>query len=660
LASIAKCQAFHLKCESLGLTDPRDLRWAYEAVDEILPTDVHNAMFIPALEYQTSQAQKELWLPLAKSYRILGAYVQTELGHGSNVRALETTATFNAGDDSFVIDTPSVSATKWWPGGLGKTATHCILHARLILPKGGGGASVDMGVHAFFVQLRDLNTHNPLPGATLGDIGPKLGFNSIDNGFASFKNLKVPRFNLLAGVAVVHADGTYERVRGGEKRMYGSMLDVRANIVSGAAKALAKACTISVRYSIARKQGWKHGDPVAKHEQEVSVLEHPTQRRLLLPWVSWIFALHFTGQRFRSHYESFLNGDPAVPLAALHAESSGLKALITQRVNDGIEALRKLCGGHGYSHLSGLPELSANYLALATLEGTQQILEPQTARFLLRAHREAESTTSSQPTHAFSAAAPYLFHSTPPSSSASSSSSSPSAALCRHPADKHALLAALSLRAKLLADAAAADVQAHTQRLTNLLPHPHAASSAASPAKAAAAAAVEKAALSQCGTSLGKLCRAHSEFVLLKDFVSFVDANPPSLGSAEVAAFSNLCSLFGLHLVTSGDCQAELLRLRVLTPEAASACEAALNQQGDDGKGGLLAVVEKDALALVEAWDFTDAGLSHSAIGARDGDYAQRLLKYASTLEPLNKPGFDAHLPFIKELTGVHRNRSKL
>lgn len=49
-------------------------------------------------------------------------------------------------------------------------------------------------------------------------------------------------------------------------------------------------------------------------------------------------------------------------------------------VADGIEACRKMCGGHGFSQFSGLPEVSANYLALATLEGTQQVLEPQTAR----------------------------------------------------------------------------------------------------------------------------------------------------------------------------------------------------------------------------------------------------------------------------------------
>lgn len=34
--SIAKCAAFHLKCEELGLTDPTDLRWAYEGPSHVL------------------------------------------------------------------------------------------------------------------------------------------------------------------------------------------------------------------------------------------------------------------------------------------------------------------------------------------------------------------------------------------------------------------------------------------------------------------------------------------------------------------------------------------------------------------------------------------------------------------------------------------------
>ena len=225
------------------------------------------------------------------------------------------------------------------------------------------------------MPLRSLETHAPLPGVSLGDIGPKLGFNSIDNGWCRFDEVRVPRDHLLGGVAKVTPQGGYERVQGGEKRMYGAMLDVRANIVSKAAVALAKASVIACRYSTVRQQGYDAASSSAsKPLREVAVIEHATQAVGVLPWLAMAYGLHFTGTRFRKQYTAFLQHDPqAPPLPMLHAESSGLKALLTQRVADGIEALRKLCGGHGYSALSGLPELSNNYLALATLEGTQQV-----------------------------------------------------------------------------------------------------------------------------------------------------------------------------------------------------------------------------------------------------------------------------------------------
>lgn len=92
-----------------------------------------------------------------------------ELGHGSNLRALETTATYDPATETWDLHTPCLTACKWWPGGLGKTSSHAVVMARLVTQ------GVDHGVHPFVVQLRRQEDHLPLPGITLGDIGPKYG-----------------------------------------------------------------------------------------------------------------------------------------------------------------------------------------------------------------------------------------------------------------------------------------------------------------------------------------------------------------------------------------------------------------------------------------------------------------------------------------------------
>ena len=65
--------------------------------------------------------------------RIFGTYAQTELGHGSNVKRLETTATFDKDTDEFIIHSPTISSTKFWPGDLGLIANHATVFAQLII-----------------------------------------------------------------------------------------------------------------------------------------------------------------------------------------------------------------------------------------------------------------------------------------------------------------------------------------------------------------------------------------------------------------------------------------------------------------------------------------------------------------------------------------------
>ena len=77
------------------------------------------------------------------------------MGHGTFIRGLETTATYDSETEEFVLHSPTITAYKWWPGGLGKTANCAVVMANLITPDG-----VKRGPTAFFVQLRwDTSDH---------------------------------------------------------------------------------------------------------------------------------------------------------------------------------------------------------------------------------------------------------------------------------------------------------------------------------------------------------------------------------------------------------------------------------------------------------------------------------------------------------------------
>ena len=62
----------------------------------------------------------------------------------------------------------------------------------------------------FIVQIRDMETHIPLPGISVGDVGSKIGYNSVDNGYLSFENYRVPRKNLLSRFTNITREGEFE------------------------------------------------------------------------------------------------------------------------------------------------------------------------------------------------------------------------------------------------------------------------------------------------------------------------------------------------------------------------------------------------------------------------------------------------------------------
>lgn len=77
-----------------------------------LPEDLHFGVFLPAIMSLGSEEQQTEWVPKAWNANIIGTYAQTELGHGTYVRGLETIATYDSMTKEFVMHSPSITAYK--------------------------------------------------------------------------------------------------------------------------------------------------------------------------------------------------------------------------------------------------------------------------------------------------------------------------------------------------------------------------------------------------------------------------------------------------------------------------------------------------------------------------------------------------------------------
>lgn len=344
---------------------------------DMSPLHLHYVMFIPTLMRQCDAAQTEKWLPLAYSHQIIGTYAQTELGHGTNLKRLETVAVYDKQSDEFILSTPTLTSTKWWPGNLGKTANYVIVIAQLYIE------DKHCGIHPFLVQIRSLEDHKPLAGVTVGDIGAKFGYNSNDNGFLRLEAVRIPRRQMLMRHAKVTRDGVYAAPKT-VKSVYSSMMFVRSVMACDQAMALATAGTIAARYSCVRRQG----DDPNNSGKEMKIIDYQTQQHRIIPHVVLAIAYYLAGRKLFDMYskvdQMMMSRGDASLLPQLHALSAGLKACSSFDAALGIEQCRLACGGHGYLAASGFPQLYADIVAGCTYEGDNLVLLLQVARSLMK------------------------------------------------------------------------------------------------------------------------------------------------------------------------------------------------------------------------------------------------------------------------------------
>lgn len=236
-----------------------------------------------------------------------------------------TTATYDVETQEFVLNTPEVKAAKWWIGDLGIFCTHACVFAQLII-KG-----KNHGVHAFVVPIRDKQ-HKPFPGLEVGDIGPKLGFQTKDNGYLIMKNYRIPRQMMLMKFHKVTSDGTYA-ITGNEKITYATMLMTRAAIPFLSYVKLSRANTVITRYSLYRRQ-FKDNKGV-----EMPVLDYQLQQEKIFPRIAESFAILFAFKTILEISKEVLDSatrNVFDRLQEAHIITSSVKALATR---DGLRGL---------------------------------------------------------------------------------------------------------------------------------------------------------------------------------------------------------------------------------------------------------------------------------------------------------------------------------
>jgi acyl-CoA oxidase len=309
------------------------------------------------------------------SLELPGCFAMTETNHGSNVKGIETTATYDHATKTFNIHTPNEYARKEYIGNAACHGQMATVFAKLIID------GTDYGVSAFVVPLRDKKG-KVQPGVKIKDCGRKMGLNGVDNGVIYFDHVVIPKDNMLDRFSSVNEAGKFESPISSDNRrfftMLGTLVGGRIGIPRSGNAASKSGLTIAIRYSDQRKQFGPEGG------SEVPILNYRTHQRRLMPLLANAYALHFSLQYLT---ERFLNRTEE-DMQEIEALAAGLKSFATWNTTATLQECREACGGKGYLSENRIEVLKNDTDVYTTFEGDNTVLLQLVAKSRLTEFRQ--------------------------------------------------------------------------------------------------------------------------------------------------------------------------------------------------------------------------------------------------------------------------------
>jgi acyl-CoA oxidase len=329
-----------------------------------------------AIQQLGTRVHHERYLEPTARLEICGCFAMTEADHGSNVQALETTATYDKETEEFVVNTPSDGARKEYIGNAARDGHLAAVFAQLIVD------GECHGVHVLVVPIRDQRG-KVCDGVRIEDCGEKMGLNGVDNGRLWFDHVRVPRDALLNRFGEVRADGTYySDIENPNRRFFttiGSLVQGRVCISGASISAAKSALTIAIRHGLRRKQ---FGPPEG---EEIPILDYRPHQRRLIPLLAKTYALHFAQDEAREKFHEVFSAPEPDERERRQLESlaAGLKATSSWHATETIQTCRECCGGAGYMSVNRFAALKADTDIFTTFEGDNTVLMMLVAKAVL-------------------------------------------------------------------------------------------------------------------------------------------------------------------------------------------------------------------------------------------------------------------------------------
>ncbi|XP_029418797.1 acyl-coenzyme A oxidase-like protein, partial [Nannospalax galili] len=379
-----------------------------------------------------SPEQVTKWLQVLQEQKDTGMFTITERGHGSNVRGIQTEATFDldaqvrhllfsvlfhgSRQQEYVqtilsfLSPASHPLPVLWPRSSGSeqhlsvleemdissafrsnssqhlhnachqlgsapSTTHAFLGNPLtpvVLNPRSSISVPPIGPHCFIVPIRD-EKESLYPGVPAIDMMHKEGLPGVDNGIVIFDKVRIPRENLLDKFGSVAPDGQYYSPIKSKSARFNTMLATltpsRLAVTFQAVGTMKLGLTIAIRYSHSQR----HFGPMGK--EKVKIIEHQMQTLRLMPHLATVLALTFTSRYAASILgEDIFQGKELINSRSVKALVAGLKAYSTWENISCLQDCGECTGGMGYMMENRIAGLKCDTDVLVTFEDNNVVM----------------------------------------------------------------------------------------------------------------------------------------------------------------------------------------------------------------------------------------------------------------------------------------------